>query len=321
MRYRMMYRERLSPSALSAPGNEWDILISAYNDSDRVLSAFEKLPASLNVWVLQSEYGYDRCEIETGDKVIGPLPSRESHFVETLLGELGSIDGARICVDITGFMRHTLLALVRALVMRADRRFWLVYSDPIRYVDDEDTIFSGGIEDVRQIDGFQGSHDVSDTDRDLLILGTGYDEGAMRSVVEFKRHARRIDLLGLPSLQPSMYGENVLSVAELREGGGERDRFEVIYAGANDPFDTAEALHAKMGELGVLGDRNVYLAPTGTKAQVVGFGLYFLSECQDTTASILLPLPEEYSRETSEGHSRSWLYEIDCELLLAGHSP
>ena len=40
MRYRMMYRQRLSPSVLGAPGNEWDVLISAYNDSDRVLVCF-----------------------------------------------------------------------------------------------------------------------------------------------------------------------------------------------------------------------------------------------------------------------------------------
>ena len=318
MRYRLMYRRRLSPIAMEHLRTEWDILISAYNDSDRVLSAFERLPAAVRVWVLHSEYKYGPHDVGNGDIVVGPLPSRESEFVGNLMAELGSIEGARICVDITGFMRHTLLGLIRALVKRTDRRFWLMYDDPVRYVDDEDTIFSGGISGIRQVDGFHGSHDVSDTDRDLLVVGTGYDNSAMRSIIEYKRHARRIDVLGLPSLQPSMYSENVVSVAELKDEGGQDDRFATIFAGANDPFDTAEALHTKISEMAILGERNIYLAPTGTKAQVAGFGLYYLAECEDSTASIILPLPVEYSRETSSGHARSWLYEIDCDLLLSG---
>jgi len=115
-----------------------------------------------------------------------------------------------------------------------------------------------------------------------------------------------------------MYSENVVSVAELKDEGGQADRFATIFAGANDPFDTAEALHTKISEMAILGERNIYLAPTGTKAQVAGFGLYYLAECEDSTASIILPLPVEYSRETSSGHARSWLYEIDCDLLLSG---
>ncbi len=315
MRYQMMYRSRMGADDLAACPITFDVLISAFNESQRVRSVFDRIPARERIWVLHSEYGYSAADIPPGERVVGPLATREAPFVRELLQHIELPRASKVCVDITGFMRHTLLVLFRTLVSSIDGSFWFMYSDPVQYSADEFTTFSAGIREVRQVDGFQGSHDPSSTSNDHMVLGTGYDGPAMQAVVEHKRHARRTDMLGLPSLQPSMYQENVLSVSELSGTPGQARRVHAIFAAANDPFDTAQALHDEVEAKASLGTRNLYLAPTGTKAQVVGFGLFYLAECVAQPVSIIMPFPIEYGRETSQGHARSWLYEIDTRFF------
>ena len=315
MRYSIMYRERVNPSELADWPVPWDLFVSSFNGTDRVQGVYNTIPANRRVWALHSEYGYEEQELPCDQEIVVPKHTRESGFARALLQSLGDIEQLRICIDITGFMHNTLLALLRELILRCESTFWLVYSDPQHYVKNELTNFSTEISEVRQVDGFQGSHDPSYTGRDHLVLGTGYDNSAMRAVVEHKRHASRTDLLGLPSLQPSMYQENVLSVSKLGGAPVESARVGRIFAAANDPFGTAEALHRWVVERDALGAGNLYLAPTGTKAQVLGFGLFYLAECADSTASIVVPLPARYERETSEGHARSWIYEIDVRFV------
>lgn len=294
---------------------EFDVLISAFNESERVRTVFDHIPAHERIWVVHSEYRYSSEDLPGDERVVAPLATREAPFVRELHQHIEIERGSKVCVDITGFMRHTLLVLLRSLVSSVDGSFWFLYSDPVQYSADEDTTFSTGIREVRQVDGFQGSHDPSSTSDDHIVLGTGYDSSAMQAVVEHKRHAWRTDMLGLPSLQPSMYQENVLSVSHLSGTAGQARRVNPIFAAANDPFDTAQALHDEVEARASLGTRNLYLAPTGTKAQVVGFGLFYLAECVEQPVSVIMPFPIEYGRETSQGHARSWLYEIDTRFF------
>ena len=315
MQYQMMYRSRLGPEDLDTIPLKFDLLISAYNESRRVLNVFDRVPARERIWALHPEYDYMAHELPHDDRIVKPTSEREATFVRELLDELALTSSVQMCIDITGFMGHTLLVLLRTLVLRVQGSFWLIYSDPVQYAEDENTTFSTAIREVRQVDGYQGSHDPSRTGDDHMILGTGYDSSAMRAVNEHKRHAWRTDMLGLPSLQPAMYQENVLSVSELSSIPGQTRRVSPIFAAANDPFGTAQALHKEVEARGSLGGRNLYLSPTGTKAQVTGFGLYYLAECTDQPVSIVMPFPVKYERETSQGHARSWLYEIDTRFF------
>jgi hypothetical protein len=65
--------------------------------------------------------------------------------------------------------------------------------------------------------------------------------------------------------------------------------------------------------------KNLYLSPLATKAQVIGFGLFYLMECINEPVSILFPFSNRYNRETSTGLSESWKYHIDFELLRTLH--
>ena len=55
------------------------------------------------------------------------------------------------------------------------------------------------------------------------------------------------------------------------------------------------------------------LCSLATKVQALGFGLFYLTEMETAAASIILPSIESYSRETSTGVGRSWLYPINLE--------
>ena len=49
------------------------------------------------------------------------------------------------------------------------------------------------------------------------------------------------------------------------------------------------------------------------EAQTLGFALYYLCEWSGGPASIIFPFAEYYSRETSVGLSRVWLYEFELD--------
>lgn len=316
MNYGHLFRWRLAPDELKTLLPKYDLLISAYNGSERVQSVFSSLNATEQCWIIQPEYEYSASEYPDNGRVIAPQTDREGAFANAVLKELGRLDGICICVDATGFMRHTLLALLRKLIDCGCVQFWLLYSDPSGYVADDLTKFSTDIRYVRQVDGYHGTHDASLMTDDVLVLGTGYDQQAMRAVIEDKRSARRLDLVGLPSLQPSMYQENMISIGRLDNVLGSQIAEERIFAAANDPLATATALHRSVSENGIGDASNIYLAPTGTKAQVIGFGLFYIMECVASPVSVILPFPASYSKTTSKGHARSWVYEIDMSILL-----
>ena len=91
--------------------------------------------------------------------------------------------------------------------------------------------------EVRQVVGYEGQH-VTDTSRDVLIIGAGYDDKLIAEVAEHKDQARKIQLFGLPSLRADMYQENVLRahLAESAVGTPIHDEASNFFAPANDPI-------------------------------------------------------------------------------------
>ena len=43
----------------------------------------------------------------------------------------------------------------------------------------------------------------------------------------------------------------------------------------------------------------------------VGFGLYYLAECDGKSVSMILPYTKRYSKGTSEGVGRVWWYRVE----------
>lgn len=299
---------------------EWDIFLSAYNTSERVRNLFGAVRAARKEWLIHPEYDFSDAELPSDGHVRVGLGRDEAEFWHQFFSD-SAFDqvpaDARIGIDITGFMRPHLMLLPRLLRDRGFSRLQVLYADPVAYASGEKTPFTqGAVTEVRQVRGFEGLHEPEAGDDDLLIIGAGYDDELIRRVAENKRAARKLEMFGLPSLQPHMYEENRLRAAGAEEAVGPLPERSMLFAPANDPFATAQELHDRVLEEQKRGVRNLYLSPLATKPQALGFALYYLCECVGTPASIIFPYAEYYTRETSIGLSRVWVYDLELDWFL-----
>lgn len=318
--YRLFYKRRFT--SVDDIKDSWDLLISAYNNSERVISLFDGVRAKRKHWLIHPEYEYRKDEYPSGE-VFAPASANEADFAAEYSREAGwPSPDANVCLDSTGFMRPQLMFLLRRLRDAGLRKVDILYTEPIRYVDDERTVFAQGpVISVRQVAGYEGVHVPDASGRDLLVIGMGYDDKLIRRVAEDKASAHKLQLFGFPALSAEMYQENVFRASRAAESlGGSADQ-DIRFAPANDPFVTAMVLHEAVEE-----ERrrraitNLYLAPLGTKAQVLGFAIYYLTECIGQAASVIFPQSPGYTRETTKGILGIWKYTFEF-VAEAGSRP
>lgn len=322
--YTYFRREEVSSDVIAKA--DWTAFISAYNSSRRVAALWELVPScAKRLWAIHREYDYSEAELPDGDSVLSK-GCDEGQFVSNLLTRLEilhgkSLEQGRLAVDLTGFMRAELICLVRELASRQLGPVDFLYTEPVRYKKKGWTEFSqGSVVKVRQVVGCEGVHDPEATN-DLLIIGSGYDNSLMSAVAEHKPQAQKALVLGLPSLAPDMYQENVWRISRSSESIGTTgfgQSHDTLFAPANDPFVTAEVLSKYLRHAHQEGG-NIYLAPLGTKVQVLGFAIIYAAEFAMSSGpvSVILPFAERYERETSDGVGRMWKFEVDLRNLGA----
>lgn len=141
-------------------------------------------------------------------------------------------------------------------------------------------------------------------------MGIGYDHHLISHVVQAKEGARVVQLHSFPSLSADMYHESILRFDKV-QSEQPRSGDEIYYSSANDPFVTAASLAQAVDSAGRHQRiTNLYLSPLATKPQAVGFGLHFLRHLRGTPASIIYPSSPRYTRETTTGVGRAWIYPI-----------
>jgi hypothetical protein len=312
--YTILYRSRLEIGDLAEVSREWPVFVSAYNASERVQEVFAGADVSAKHWLIHPEYNYSPEQYPVDGEVFAPSSRNEAEFLAQYLSD-ARVDPRQndSCIDITGFMRPHLMLLVRMMFAAGVERFHVLYTDPIRYSKEEQTEFSKGpVVAVRQVAGFEGQHVPHRGSEDLLLIGTGYDDELIRRVAESKANAHKVQMFGLPSLQPDMYQENVLRASRAAEAVGQSGEREPCFAPANDPFVTASVLQERVERERAAGRfSNLYLCPLGTKAQALGFALYYLTEWQGGPCSMIFPFAEFYEQETSKGIARIWKYTLE----------
>jgi len=324
--FSLFYKTRFA-SINALPANDvYDIFISAYNDSERVKEVFAKMTASKKHWLVLPQYAYSQSELPSMASL-----SEELYLFDSTLSEgqiirdyinrsgIDFTNLGKICIDITGFIRPHLVFLIR-LLSQYDIKVDFIYTDPISYVKKEATDFSYEYTEVRQINGCQGVHNP-DTHNDWLVIGAGYDNNRITDIAKDKANTKKVQLFGFPSLQPDMYQENILkayTAEEATSNGRESfiDPDSTIFAPANDPFVTANVLKEFIQRENRKSPiSNLYLSPLSTKVQTLGIALYYTTNCVNLNASIVFPMCDKYSRETTEGISRIWKFTVDFSAL------
>lgn len=309
--YTHFYRREL-PANEKWPDN-WDIVISAFNSSERVKRVYEMANAVEKHWIVHTEYRY--AEEDLG--ILNPFRSEAVNEAEFILefweDRIKSVDlgGVNLCIDATGFMRPHLMFLLQLLATRGLKRLDVLYSEPEYYKKKDLTLFSNEhVEEVRQVAGYEGIIN-SDTSRDVLIIGAGYETHLIAEVAEDKDQAKKLVLLGFPSLRADMYQQNAWRTHQAVDALGE-SADEKYFAPASDPFATATVLSELVSrERTKAPITNLYLSPLATKAQAIGFALFYLTECIKTSTSVIFPFSETYEQETSVGLSRVWLHTLE----------
>lgn len=313
--YSIYYRRSISVDRIKQESPNFDIFVSAYNSSDRVLKVFTEITADRKIWLLHPEYTYSPLDEPVESLIVRPNSRDEVDQVQALLAEVGDTSGLDICIDITGFMRHVLVFLVAKLANLGVKSISIVYSEPIAYSKAEGTIFSttttGVVKTVRGMAGGNNSQG-----KDHLIIGAGFDSKLISLVAHCKDDSVVHPVFAFPSLSADMYQQSAVKAAQSGEVALQAEWVDNrIFAPANDPFATAEVISDLVCEI----DRrtpaaNVYLSPLSTKAQALGFALYWQLEGKlRGGVSLLLPECVTYSRETSSGIKRLWLYTVEFD--------
>jgi hypothetical protein len=320
MKYSYFYKKKLEDitDSFVSDNLKYDFFISAYNECERVNQVFNNVDSNIKHWLIFPEYGFEPIEISSLEGFVNDFSSSTEDEAEIILNYYGTIeeklnDSKKVCVDITGFLRPYLVYLVRLLHRKGIKKIDFIYSEPKNYKKKENTLFSKNYLEIREIRGCSNSH-ITDTNNDILILGSGYDYKMISQIAKAKPEAKKIQILGFPPLQADMFQENIIKVyeADVASGDFQLDSDEVILAPANDPFVTAELISKYVKKIN---DKkkitNLYLSPLSTKAQTLGIVLFYIFECLDMPASIIFPFSKNYSRETSEGISRIWIYTVE----------
>ena len=312
MDYTFFYRDSLDMESLQ--DLEWDLFLSAHNLTERVLSIFQSVKAHQKEWISHTEYNIDLNEVPRN--AFRSQVEREDEFIlEFFEGRLASEDlrNTRICVDITGFMRPHMLFLMHFLSVKGVSKIDVLYAEPGHYRRLDDTPFAGEhVYSVRQVAGYEGITS-NRTQKDLLIINAGFEDKLTAEVAEDKDKARKIVLLGLPSLKADMYQQGVLRTWRARDALGEGVR--EIFAPAADPFAVATVLSQLVErECSENSIDNLYLSPLSTKPSALGMALFYIWECRRKPVSIIFPFSKSYSADSSEGIGRLWKYEIELSM-------
>ena len=311
--YTIFYKTSLSIDLTWPPENRWDVFISAYTAAERVQRVFDKVDAQTKHWIVLPEYKFNSNELPTKSyqhDQTGQEAGCISGFWDNC--ELGTHQS--ICIDATGFLRPYLVFLIGWLQTKGLKRVDMIYSEPTHYAKKERTEFSGpNIIEIRQVAMFEGIHSP-DTTNDLLIINAGYENDLISLVSEFKNNAKKILLLGFPSLRADMYMENVLRARLAEEAIGQRPEIGTgsILAPAYDPFVTANVLKKYIDEFNLRKPyTNLYICPLATKPQLIGCALHYLFDLKDKPCSIIFPFSDSYSQKTGIGISRIWKYTVE----------
>ena len=302
--YSYMYKEVLEEYV----DESWHVFVSAYNTSERVCEVYNKVRADRKIWVIHPEYGLSGSEMPNGE-LFSYAGYDEAEFCHLLLERIDiKAPEFRLCVDITEFMRPHMMCLMTRLSSLGLRKIDILYSEPMTYAKRESTDFSLGRLKVRQVAGLEGIPNF-DFSSDLMIIGAGFDDRQISEVAQHIDVASKVVVLGFPSLRADMYQQNLLRTSRASDALGYFDRHSRYFAPASDPFVTASVLQEIITNSGK--PSNLYLSPLSTKAQALGFVLYYITECRDSNASVIYPFSARYARNTTTGLARTWKYVVE----------
>ena len=196
--YDIFYRESLPVENNPINSTPFDIFISAFNASDRVKEVFDKINSTQKYWLIHPEYQFSDEELTEvhATSIIKPIEFGEQDQVSSLISSINitDIENTKICIDSTGFMRNVLALLIITLGYLGCKKISVLYSEPIQYIENENTHFSISALKVKALDGTAIT--ITTNAKDSLIMSIGFDHDLMSQVVNDYESATFYPLYG-----------------------------------------------------------------------------------------------------------------------------
>ena len=313
MDYTYFYKDKFKTIDEINVDINYDLFISFNNGSSRVIDVFEGIDIAQKVLI------YDEADLFTLKCLNFKITGNELDDVKEFISKF-PIKGKKLCFDITGFPTQYIFIFLKFFQKEDLLSFDAIYSEPDYYVKKSNTIFTDEFVGVRQIELYRGQHST-DESNDYLIINSGYDHISIIEVCKHKENVhKKIQLLGFPSLQPDMYQENILKIHSAKNVlnfENIHDSELNLFAPANDPFATAQELSMFIKKCNDKKEiTNIYLSPLSTKAQALGFGLYYIWEnCNKKPISVIFPYCNKVHKKTSYGLSKISVYHVELPKL------
>jgi len=296
---------------------DYDIFISTFNQTERVTEIYKAIHSEKKYWIILPDY---ENNLFVGNDTKISVPYEGYSQLSAFIDELPLNTNTKLCIDITGFLIPHMLFTIRYLQKKRNINYInIIYTEPQKYIEEENTSFSDYFYDVTQVSGYGGSPNTN-MNNDLLIISSGYDDSRITDVAGKKKHARKIQLFGFPPLQADMFQENMLKAYKAESAVGIEGFKNLdlnLYAPANDPFVTAQTIKKFIErEERYQSFTNIYLAPVSTKPHALGMGLYCLWEYSrgSKPLSIVYPVCDKYYGNTCVGISKIWKYHIELPV-------
>lgn len=285
----------------------YDLFISAFDECERTIIPYERVQAVEKLWLLFPQYLY-KGETPTDTYYRCESVNEYEYFKEFIKRyDRNALTGKSICVDSTGFLRPHLAYLLAYFHYIGIPQIDVLYTEPNRYTEGDETAFSRYVDSVRSIEGCTNAPITSEEMNDVLIVCSGYDEKLFSAVASYKSSCKhKYHIIGFPSLQPDMYQESMLRFYNVKDSVGNSER---MFAPAFDPFVTAQTIDEIM--VGIPDATNVYLSPLSTKPQTLGMVLYYLYKKKEKAVSIIFPFSKEYTCGHTMGVKRTWRYTVE----------
>lgn len=139
MNFTYLYKHSYSSPDELASIEEYDYYISSFINSERVIIPPTKIKAKKNIWIVTKEEENNEL-LDGQNKII--INSDENYDIMMEMVNNIDVDDKEICIDATGFLIPDLLFLIRYLNSKGVNHIDLIYTEPLKYKNAEDTQFS-----------------------------------------------------------------------------------------------------------------------------------------------------------------------------------
>lgn len=310
MRYSYFYK-----SEWRADYREYDVFLSGYDGCERTDIIFKQVKATNKYWLRFPQYQCDKRP-DAEEHALSSDKFEESEYVIEVISQIKEHFNPqmRLCIDCSGILIPHLMFLLMHLQVLNVRNFDIIYSAPLYYQQEEDTIFGDIIDSPRCIDGYEINCKVNAPE--YVIMFAGYNDELVRNVALAKGSAKEKHIIiGFPPIEADMYQQSMIQLHKSSEILGERG---IVYhkASAYDPLVAAEKLEKILQGIEKKCGKNIgaiNIAPLSTKACAVASAIVYMYNPQ-SSLRIIYPPTKRYYTEQAIGKGKSFVYTLELPV-------